>query len=151
MVVRIVEVIVFRFRENRPEVLLLRRSGDEEVYPGVWQVVTGRIQEGESAFAAARREIREETGLTPWRIWSVPYVGRFFDARRDEMHLAPFFAAQVPPGEDPVLSREHDEGTWISVDEAIRKVPIVGQQEAIDVVSRTILRDPTGGDLWLVR
>ena len=41
------------------EVLLLRRKDP----PDYWQSVTGSLEWGESALAAARRELREETGL----------------------------------------------------------------------------------------
>ncbi|HEX6927613.1 MAG TPA: dihydroneopterin triphosphate diphosphatase [Gammaproteobacteria bacterium] len=41
------------------DVLLLRRSDP----PDYWQSVTGSLEWGESAPAAAKRELREETGL----------------------------------------------------------------------------------------
>lgn len=41
-------------------VLLLQRADD----PGFWQSVTGSLEEGETALAAAHRELAEETGLT---------------------------------------------------------------------------------------
>ncbi|HSP01262.1 MAG TPA: dihydroneopterin triphosphate diphosphatase, partial [Thioalkalivibrio sp.] len=41
------------------EVLLLRRLNP----PDFWQSVTGSLEQGESAQAAARRELYEETGL----------------------------------------------------------------------------------------
>lgn len=41
------------------EVLLLKRSD----HPDFWQSVTGSLKWGESAAEAARRELREETGL----------------------------------------------------------------------------------------
>ena len=149
--IRIVEVVVFRFMHDHPEVLVLRRSDDDTVYPGVWQVVTGTITEGESALDAARREVEEETALVPQRFWTVPYVGRFFDGSHDVVHLAPFFAVQVEAGQDPVLSAEHNDYAWLTTNEARKRIPIVGQQEALDAVSKAILRDLSGGALWLIR
>ena len=47
----------------RPDgrILVLKRSASRG---GFWQQVTGRVEPGESAEAAARRELREETGRT---------------------------------------------------------------------------------------
>lgn len=41
------------------EVLLLERAK----HPGLWQSVTGSIEEGETLRDTARREVREETGI----------------------------------------------------------------------------------------
>ena len=43
------------------QVLLLERAD----HPGYWQSVTGSQNRGESLEETARREVREETGLTP--------------------------------------------------------------------------------------
>lgn len=45
------------------EVLIGKRSADRASYPGVWDVVGGHVEEGESLEAAARRELREELGI----------------------------------------------------------------------------------------
>ncbi len=49
--------ILFRGRE----VLLVERGGGPGA--GLWSLPGGRIEAGETAAAAARREVREETGL----------------------------------------------------------------------------------------
>jgi 8-oxo-dGTP pyrophosphatase MutT (NUDIX family) len=45
------------------EVLLLRRSGEEENYAGHWALPGGKAEEGETAEDAAIREAREECGI----------------------------------------------------------------------------------------
>ena len=63
-------ILLFRFRERVPEVLLghpggpFFRSRDE----GVWTIPKGLLEEGEDALHAARREFAEETGCDdlPW-------------------------------------------------------------------------------------
>lgn len=46
------------------KVLMLKRPNDATHYPGTWSLVVGRIEEGESPVAAAKREIMEETGIS---------------------------------------------------------------------------------------
>ncbi|MDD7940061.1 NUDIX domain-containing protein [Actinomycetospora lutea] len=54
-------------------VLLGLRRADRASYPGVWDLPGGHVEPGESAVAAARRELREELGVdaalgAPWRV-----------------------------------------------------------------------------------
>ncbi|MFE9248852.1 NUDIX hydrolase [Streptomyces sp. NPDC007088] len=46
-------------------VFVQRRSPDRRLFPGCWDVVGGRVEDGERPLAALRREIEEETG---WRL-----------------------------------------------------------------------------------
>ncbi|MCA9616466.1 MAG: NUDIX domain-containing protein, partial [Myxococcales bacterium] len=45
------------------KLLALRRSKKKDVGAGLWEVVSGRVRDGEDPLAAAIRETREETGL----------------------------------------------------------------------------------------
>ena len=51
------------FLVRAQEVLLLRLPSNHPDWPGQYNGVGGHIEEGEDAAGAARREIREETGL----------------------------------------------------------------------------------------
>ena len=44
-------------------VLMLKRPESSHSFPGVWSLVAGRVEPGESPEDAARREIREETAI----------------------------------------------------------------------------------------
>lgn len=134
----LVEVCVFRFRGSVPEFLLLRRAADETVHPGIWQIITGTAHEGETAVAAARRELQEETGLTPLHFWVVPYVTSFYDHRRDAVMMIPFFAAQTESALEPTLSQEHDRSLWLPFDEALRLLVWPGQRQGVEVVRQYI-------------
>jgi dATP pyrophosphohydrolase len=139
LVSQIVEVVVFRFVGDRPEYLLLRRAREEKVYPGMWQIVTGKIREGETAVRAARREVLEETRISPLRFWVLPHTGTFYDPGKDAMHVSPFFVAQVPDDVEPMLSAEHAEYRWLSVTEAMRLLVWPGQREGVMVAHEYIL------------
>jgi translation initiation factor 2B subunit (eIF-2B alpha/beta/delta family) len=55
--------VVTCFLRHEGRVLLTRRSPDAPTYPGRWAAVSGYVGDGESPETAARREVREETGV----------------------------------------------------------------------------------------
>lgn len=134
----IIEVCVFRRRGSECEVLLLRRAPDETLYPGVWQIVTGSIDRGESAVDAARRELAEETGLLPVRFWTVPWVSSFYEPARDLLHVMAFFAAEAAPDTEVRLSAEHDRAAWLPFQEASARLVWPAQRQGLEVVRHYI-------------
>ncbi len=147
IVCRIVEVCVFRFVNDRPEYLMLKRSPDEKVYPNLWQFVSGSLEEGEKAVNAALRELKEETGLTPKRFWVVPHANTFYDPSYDVVNVSPLFAAQVEIGDEPGLSLEHCEYEWLSFGDARRRLVWPGQRLGLEVVEQYILGGEEAGVL----
>jgi 8-oxo-dGTP pyrophosphatase MutT (NUDIX family) len=138
-----IEVYVFRRTGRRVEFLCLRR-GRVAYLPGVWQPVTGKRRSGEASRAAAAREVREETGLLPWRWWALENPTVYYDARWDEVLALPLFAAEVSPGDAVRLSREHDHWAFLPAREAGRRFLWEAQRRALDDVRRQVLR---GGPL----
>ena len=53
--------IVIVTRERKPRVLLIRRKHDP--FAGMWALPGGFVNENEALDGAARRELREETGV----------------------------------------------------------------------------------------
>lgn len=60
---------LIRDAENR--VYVHRRTADRRLYPGIWDIVGGHVEPGETPEEALAREIEEETGWTLRRIESV--------------------------------------------------------------------------------
>ena len=48
---------------TKEKYLLLRRSPEKDFAPGVWECVTGRVDQGERFEQALHREVREELGI----------------------------------------------------------------------------------------
>jgi dihydroneopterin triphosphate diphosphatase len=141
-----VEVHVFRFNQQKIEYLLLKR-GENEIYPGLWQIVTGKIKPGEKAYETAVREIKEETGLKPLRLWAAPKVNQFYSAEKDAVFIVPVFAAELKFGESVTICREHCDFKWIDPAEARELLPWDEQQRALDIVTGYLLKLPHYLDL----
>ena len=135
----IIEVCVFCFEESRPQHLLLRRSKTDKIYPDTWQMVSGSIEANEKSVAAALRELKEESGFEPQRLWLVPHMNTFLNPKRDVVHISAVFAAQVPPGSQPLLSREHYEFEWCSLERARQLLVWHGQIQSLNVVHEYII------------
>jgi len=114
----VVDVFVIHAVGTRWKVLLLRRGAGTRS-PGSWEAVHGRIEPGEKPSAAARRELREETGLDAERLYSLT-VNPFYLAANDTVQLAVAFAAFV--GSTRVtIGEEHEAFEWLTVAAATKR------------------------------
>ncbi|MDP9482141.1 MAG: NUDIX domain-containing protein [Chloroflexota bacterium] len=116
----LVECWPFRVVDSGLEILLIRRAPGRP-YAGMWQCVTGRLEDGETVVEAVLREVAEETALGPADIlalYSLDLVNAFFEPSADGILVEPVFAIQVGAGSVPVTSTEHDGQRWLSPDGA---------------------------------
>jgi dATP pyrophosphohydrolase len=111
------------------EVLIHVRRGEEFLVAhrspeggGYWHVIAGGVEPSEDWQAAARRELREETGLEAEAFVALgefSYVPEAWEnARGPRVHVRGFLV-DVEPGWEPQLDHEHDGYRWCSRDDAI--------------------------------
>lgn len=104
---------------KRGKILLIQRSRHEEVYPGLWELPSGKKEAGEKTLAALAREVREETNLII--TMAVPFA--VFDYKIKKQQPVVYttqinFIAQ-PRGKIKVrLSPDHQDWAWVSQKEA---------------------------------
>jgi dihydroneopterin triphosphate diphosphatase len=138
----LIEAHVFRISNKGMEFLLLKRS-QETIYPGVWQMVTGKVNMDEPAYKAALREIKEETGLIPEKIWVAPNINSFYDHSNDAVSLLPVFACRVLPESKVVISEEHCDYQWISPEKAKKLLAWPGQRKSVDIITEYFTKEST--------
>jgi dATP pyrophosphohydrolase len=119
--------------------LLLKRSENEILYPGIWQVITGTTEGEETALETAIRETKEEIGLNPDRVWTIPYITNFFTPKTNSIHSSPVFGMLVNPDDEIILSEEHDKYEWLHLDLALEKLVLPSHREATKIFHEYIL------------
>ena len=113
VVVRVIDAYVFNRKNKEIRFLLLKRA-KTKIYEHLWQGVAGKIEAGETSWEAAIRELKEETGFEPVRIFVADHVSKFYEAHGDRVNLVPVFGIQVDE-EEVILSDEHCEFQRIRV------------------------------------
>jgi lipoyl(octanoyl) transferase len=127
--VETVSVAVTREFNGETEVLLLLRTPEKG---GFWQLVTGRRERGESAAAAAAREASEETGrVLPVRPLSYRHAFALGEGSPPRVAVEEAFAAAWEGGARVQLGPEHVDCAWVSVPEALRRLPFAGLRRAV--------------------
>lgn len=139
---RFVDCHIFRRGPAGVEYLVMKRAPGI-LLGGTWQMVSGHIEPGETAYEAAYRELLEETGLKPLHFYQASYVNRFYLAVTDQIILSPVFAAEVPADADVVLSEEHTDFVWVPYDQALERYPWPGQRKSLAVIREQFIdREP---------
>ncbi len=125
-----VSITVTREGRAGTEVLLLQRTAERG---GFWQPVTGRREAGESAAAAAAREVAEETGRAV-RVRPLHYRHAFAlgEASPPALAVEEAFAASWEGDAAVRLGPEHTDFAWLSVPEALRRLPYAGLRRAVE-------------------
>lgn len=131
--VRFVDTFVLRGAGDGLEVLVLRR-GPGGRNPGSWETVHGTIEPGETPVQASLRELREETGFVPQRLYNLSRIEGFYLHKVDELAIIPAFAVFVAADQEPRLSDEHDAFVWLHPSDAARRFAWPRERRALDDV-----------------
>ena len=138
----LVDVWIFRRTASHEIEILLMRRAPGEVLAGLWQGVSGSLEDGERVTAGALRELLEETGFGEAAVeafYDLDLVNQFHWSPLDAIVSAAVFAVRVDPTAEPILSVEHDAYRWLTVAGALDAVVWPGYREAIAIIASSLL------------
>ncbi len=114
------DVVAFSVRpDTGHSVLMVRRRSAP--YKGRWALPGGFADEREDVERAARRELKEETGLGGGRL-RLEQLGAYTAPRRDPRHrvVSVAWLAAVPADLDPRAGDDASHAAWLPVEEQLR-------------------------------
>lgn len=136
---------MFVYRDDR--LLLMHRADDR-----YWHVVAGVVEYGEGIADAARRELREESGLigadlmdlgSPVTYPITPGLRQRYEYPAHLREVTVYsFAARAPAGWEPTLNEEHDEYRWTTVEEALSLLHWPEARSAVRHLAARLDRSP---------
>jgi 8-oxo-dGTP pyrophosphatase MutT (NUDIX family) len=140
------QVLVYpvRWAGDDWEFLLLRRIPSRG---GFWQGVTGGAEWGEPLREAARRELLEETGLSPFKLVQIDFAYAIPLDEEDRRLYGPgvkeveefIFLAFVEAREPRLDPKEHDRFRWCRFEEALELPKWPENKEALRCCREALL------------
>ena len=134
-----VDSYIYRMTDDGPIYLMLKRNTGKH-YEHLWQGVAGKIEKGETAWQTVIRELKEETGKLPQKVFVADHVASFYDPRKDTIQMVPIFGIEVK-GEDVTLSDEHKDYQWVTFEKALKLLTWKGQKEGLKIVNDELTSD----------
>ena len=125
--------------------LMLKRNTGKH-YEHLWQGVAGKIEKGEAAWQTVVRELKEETGKSPVKLFVADHIASFYDARNDRILIVPIFGIEVE-SDEVKLSEEHSDYKWVSFDEALGLLSWQGQKKGLKAVNSEAINE-NGPSKW---
>ena len=139
IMVRVIDAYVYRYAKTKLKFLTLKRS-KTKIYEHLWQGVAGKIEDGETASQAAIRELKEETGFNPHKMFVADHVSSFYESHFDRINLVPVFGIEVH-NENVILSEEHCAYEWLEFEKAYSRLTWNGQKKGLKVIYEMLNSD----------
>jgi len=125
--------------------LLLRRSEEKDFGPGVWECVTGRVEQGEGFEDSLDREVREELGIDVQvdTILGTTHFFRGTPTPENEL-LGVVYLCSLDQPDSISISSEHSEYCWLTAEKAIKLLSATdpSTQWAVRVIERAEIIRP---------
>jgi len=104
------------FHDNK--VLIVQRASDEEAYPDLWEVPSGKKEPLEKVTDAVLREVKEETGLVTEMVKVIDVFNFSVEKTNETRDVTQInFLLKLIGSSEVKLSNEHQNFAWITKDE----------------------------------
>lgn len=135
-----VHIAAFDEVSNNFKFLALKRADNIAIYPGIWQTITGTIEDNETALKTAVREVFEETGLYAEanKMFTLPYIASFFNTETNSICFVPVFGI-ISNTFAIKISQEHSEYKWLNAEECIDLFPLPAHREGLKIFQTNVL------------
>ena len=111
-------------------------------YPqGHWDFVKGKIEENETLYETARRETKEETGIS-----NIEFIDGFeenieydFKFKREDVHKKVIFFIAKTDIKKIRLSHEHNDYLWLGYNDALKKTTYKNARNVLSKANEFLL------------
>ena len=108
------DIVIFTIREDRPEVLLIRRGNPP--FQGHWALPGGMVEEDEDLDVCARRELEEETGVSGLELEQLHAFGKPGRDPRGRFVTVAYITLVRPDRLTPKAASDAAGVRWFAVD-----------------------------------
>jgi RimJ/RimL family protein N-acetyltransferase/8-oxo-dGTP pyrophosphatase MutT (NUDIX family) len=137
---REVDCVGALIRDSSARVYVHRRTASRRLFPGIWDIVGGHVEAGETPEEALAREVFEETGWTVREVlatvadWEWSYEGR---VRREVDYLVTVDGELSSPR---LEEGKHDAGAWVGADnvELLMVGRTDGDRRLLEIVAHAV-------------
>lgn len=113
------------------KILLLKRSDTKDFSAGIWEYITGRLNQFEDPQEGLRREIKEEADIEVEIVKPISIFHIFRGDKVAENELVGIMYWCKTDSEEIRISDEHSDFMWVSAEEALTMMEKPGMQADI--------------------
>lgn len=112
-------------------------------YTSHWGFVKGRIEPGEDENKAAKRELKEETGIIEFKLLDnfKESINYFYKKEGKTVYKEAVFFLILAEREDVKISEEHKSYKWCSYEEANKLVKFKNTREILKKANEYLLKE----------